>query len=226
VNDASVRFIPTRLSERANRGLHEALLGELPPGLGSGEAILDVGCGTGAWLARLHARGFTNLTGLDHDTAQWSFHDGRVVRGDLNAGRWHGLQGPFALISAIEVVEHIENIGAFFDNLAALLAPNGVILLTTPNVESLAARFRFLLLCQLKQFDSIGDPTHLFPMLSATLPRLLERRGLRITRRWGFPAGGVTVSSRRWVNVACAMARPFLPEDVPGDNFCMTIERA
>jgi SAM-dependent methyltransferase len=189
------------------------------------DPILDVGCGTGAWLARLHAEGFTNLTGIDRDTAQWSFSGARSAAVDLNQPSWPGLTGNYALITAIEVVEHIENIGSFFDNLVTLLAPGGTILITTPNVESLASRFRFLMLCQLKQFDLIGDPTHLFPVLTVTFPRVLERRGLEVTERWPFPLGGSTISSRRWVNVACSLARRFLPEPMPGDNVCLRIQR-
>ena len=54
-----------KLGERANSGLHESLLGRLPGALKKDDPILDVGCGTGAWLARLHAEGFTDLTGID-----------------------------------------------------------------------------------------------------------------------------------------------------------------
>jgi SAM-dependent methyltransferase len=214
------------LGERANNGLHESLLERLPAELEPQSPILDVGCGTGAWLARLHRSGYNNLTGIDRDTAQWSFAGARVATVDLNAPDWDAPEGPFALITAIEVVEHLENLGGFFDQLGARLAAGGSILLTTPNVESLAARLRFLLLCELKQFDSIGDPTHLFPMISATLPRLLQRRGLAILERWSFPSDGTTISSRRWVNRLCALMRPFLPEPIPGDNVCMRIGRA
>jgi SAM-dependent methyltransferase len=214
------------LRERANQGLHESLLGKLPIELGMSAAILDVGCGSGAWLERLHARGFVNLTGIDQDVGQWSCPHARVEQVDLNVPDWTAVRGRYSLITAIEVVEHVENIGIFFDNLTSLLAPGGSILLTTPNVESLAARLRFLLLCQLKQFDSIGDPTHLFPVLSATLPRVLQRRGLRVAERWGFPADGLTATSRKWVNRVCALMRPFLTEPVPGDNVCMRIQRA
>jgi SAM-dependent methyltransferase len=216
---------PAAFGERANSGLHESLLAQLPAGLDNSAAILDVGCGAGAWLARLHGRGFVNLTGIDLDVDQASFPFAQFEQVDLNVPHWSAVRDRYRLITAIEVVEHVENIGSFFDNLASLLAPNGTILLTTPNVESLAARVRFLALCQLKQFDSIGDPTHLFPMLSATLPRVLQRRGLRVSERWGFPADGRTLTSRGWVNAVCTLARPWLPEPVPGDNVCMRIER-
>ena len=209
--------------ERANPGLHESLLRRLPADLADSASILDVGCGSGAWLARLRAAGYRNLTGIDHDIAQTSLTDARIERVDLNHTDWSPLAGAFSLITAIEVVEHIENLGTFFNRLHHHLLDDGAILLTTPNIGSLAARLRFLLLNQLKQFDSLGDPTHLTPLVLATLPRLLQRHGLRIAAYWGFPEHGGTLTSRGWVSALCAALRPVLPESVPGDNLCMTL---
>ncbi|MBV9695504.1 MAG: class I SAM-dependent methyltransferase [Gammaproteobacteria bacterium] len=223
---AAARSVPPAGTERANPGLHESLLEHLPPDLASGAPILDVGCGTGAWLGRLHARGFRNLTGIDYDTAQSTSAPARIERVDLNRDDWSPLTEQYSLITAIEVAEHIENLGNFFDRLQHHLADGGAILLTTPNIASLAARLRFLLLNQLKQFDSLGDPTHITPLVLATLPRLLKRHGLRITAHWGFPADGRTLTSRGWVSALCAALRPVLPETVPGDNLCMTLVRA
>jgi len=214
------------LRERANGGLHEALLEHLPAALPRNAPILDVGCGSGAWLTRLSAHGFSNLTGIDYDIGQVVADVGRVERIDLNQSDWSPLAGRFALITAIEVVEHIENFGVFFERLQHYLHDEGTILMTTPNIGSVAARMRFLLLNQLKQFDSIGDPTHLTPVVLATLPRLVARHGLRIADYWGFPSNGRTVTSRGWVNMLCASLRPLLPETVPGDNLCLRLVKA
>jgi SAM-dependent methyltransferase len=211
------------LIERANPGLHEMLLAHLPQDLRSDAAILDLGCGTGAWLARLAGRGFTNLTGIDWDTDHVAVPRAHILRADLN-GDW-GLEGRYALITAIEVVEHIENLGSFFDGIAEHLDERGAALLTTPNIESIAARLRFLLLNQLKQFDAIGDATHLFPVVTATLPRIIERRGLRIAAAWGHPRTGQTHTSRAVVNVLSTLLRTVLPEPIPGDNLCLLLER-
>jgi len=211
------------LSERATAGLHEALLQRLPANLKADAPILDVGCGTGAWLARLAARGFSNLTGIDRDTAQRAANTGRVACVDLNQPDWTPLDTRFALITAIEVVEHVENLGVFFDRLQHYLADDGAILMTTPNIGSLAARVRFLLLNQLKHFDTIADATHLVPVVLETLPRLLQRHGLHINEYWGFPADGHTITSRGSVNLLCRVLRTVLPESVPGDNLCLKL---
>jgi 2-polyprenyl-3-methyl-5-hydroxy-6-metoxy-1,4-benzoquinol methylase len=213
----------TSLHERANSGLHDSLLAHIPQSIARDAPILDVGCGTGAWLARLHGQGFSNLTGLDLDMQQVGVDGVKVHQADLNKPDWAGLTGPYKLITAIEVIEHIENIGVFLDRLEALLAPDGVILLTTPNVESLASRLRFLVLNELKQFDTLGDPTHIFPVLTHTLPRFLARRSLYEVERWGFPEGGRTTTSRGIVNAIAAALRVFLPEPNQGDNLCIRL---
>lgn len=211
--------------ERANAGLHETLLAQLQE-LPRDAAILDVGCGSGAWLSRLDRAGFSNLSGIDYDTAQTVIGCATVSRVDMNEQNWSPLAGRFRLITAIEVIEHIENIGIFFDRLQHHLDDGGRILLTTPNIESLAARLRFLLGNKLKQFDELGDATHLLPLVRYTLPRILQRHGLRIVTTWGYPADGRTLTSRHWVNLLCAALRPFLREPIPGDNMCMWLERA
>jgi len=211
------------LSERATAGLHAALLQRLPAGLKADAPILDVGCGSGAWLARLAAHGFCNLTGIDLDTAQRAANTGRVACVDLNQPDWTPLDTRFALITAIEIVEHVENLGIFFDRLHYYLDDDGAILMTTPNIGSLAARVRFLLLNRLKHFDSIADATHLTPIVLETLPRLLHRHGLHISEYWGFPSDGRTITSRGGVNLLCRVLRTVLPESVPGDNLCLKL---
>jgi 2-polyprenyl-3-methyl-5-hydroxy-6-metoxy-1,4-benzoquinol methylase len=214
------------LTERTAPGLHESLLDRLPPGLGKNARILDVGCGTGAWLARLQSRGFSNLHGVDADIAQTSCKGAAIARADLNHPEPWPVTGRFQLITAIEVIEHIENIGVFFDHVREHLDDDGCLLLTTPNVESLAARLRFLLLGELKQFDSIGDRTHIFPVLITTINRILASHQLKIVSRWGHPIDGRTLTSRWWVNALARALRGVLKESTPGDNLCLMIRKA
>jgi 2-polyprenyl-3-methyl-5-hydroxy-6-metoxy-1,4-benzoquinol methylase len=214
-----------KLAERANAGLHGSLLSRLPTALTPDSPILDVGCGTGAWLSRLQEAGYRNLHGLDLDTRQSANAGISIQQADLNAPAWPELPGPFALITAIEVIEHIENVGNFLDNLETHLADDGAVIITTPNVESIASRLRFLVLNELKQFDTIGDPTHIFPVLTHTLPRFLARRRLHEVERWGFPDDGTTITSRGAVNLAASVLRVFLPEPNKGDNLCLILRK-
>jgi SAM-dependent methyltransferase len=213
------------LAERANFGLHDALEARVLAATPSHARILDVGCGTGAWLARLSRQGYQNLFGLDLNTEQSSASGLRIARADLDGPDWPEIDGQYDLVTCIEVYEHIENPGQFLGNLARVLAPGGELLLTSPNVESLATRLRFLGTGSLKQFDHLGDPTHITPLFSYTFPKLLERKGLRIAETWSFPEGHRTLSSRPWVNWVTGLLRVAIPEPIGGDNVCLRIVR-
>ena len=58
------------LQERAIEGQHAALLPVINnlDGISHVSPILDLGCGTGAWLKRLYDAGYRNLWGVDRDT--------------------------------------------------------------------------------------------------------------------------------------------------------------
>lgn len=214
-----------RLLERAVSGLHESLLARLPDTLNSSSPILDVGCGSGAWLERLFAAGYRNLTGIDLDISQQQTDHANVGFADLNAKQWDVPGKNYHLITAIEVIEHLDNLGLFLDNIRDLLDEEGFFLATTPNIHSLAARLRFFLLNDMKQFGSLGDPTHITPILSATIDRILPTHDLQLIDWWGYPDTGRTLTSRGFVNWMCQGLRLVLPEPVPGDVFCILIKK-
>jgi 2-polyprenyl-3-methyl-5-hydroxy-6-metoxy-1,4-benzoquinol methylase len=213
------------LAERTVAGLHDSLAGRVERLLPCGAPVLDVGCGTGAWLQRLRERGFTNLHGTDLDIAQFALADVAVSANDLNDERWRLAAPRFRLITAIEVIEHLQNIENFFRNLYRHLDDCGLCLLTTPNIHSLHARLRYLLTADMKQFGRIGDPTHVFPVLGATLERLCARHGFEIAEQWGYPSSGDCVGARRWVNASVRVLRRVLPEPICGDVYCTLLRK-
>lgn len=211
------------LAERTIQGLHAALASQLPPGR-PGVSVLDVGCGTGAWLGRLASMGYRDLWGIDRESIQYGLAGASFVAADVDIAIPDLGGRSFSLITAIEVVEHLASPGQLLRLVARYLAPGGRFLMTTPNIHSVVARFRFLLTGALRQFDSKGDATHLQPILLTGLRRMLAKHGLGIERVWGYPREG-TLSSRRSVALAASALSLVLPEEVPGDIMCVLAKK-
>lgn len=212
------------LAERTIQGLHMALASQLPSGR-PGRSVLDIGCGNGAWLERLASMGYRDLWGIDQICPVVRTEGMRFVTADLDAGLPDLGSQRFGLITAIEVVEHLANPGHLFQLVEQHLEPEGRFLMTTPNVQSVVARLRFLLKGALPQFDEKGDPTHVQPIFLAGLARILGRHGLGVERVWGYPSKG-TITSRPGVALAASLLLLFLPEAVPGDVVCVLVKRA
>jgi SAM-dependent methyltransferase len=214
------------LTERANPGLHDHVLERAIATTPDRAArVLDIGCGTGALLVRFRGCGYTNLAGIDiaPPAAIPGVHFHAL---DLDDPRFPVDDGSVDLALAVEVLEHIENVGAFLAEIRRVLSPTGRLLLTTPNVHSVEARLRLLLLGQLKQFDSIGDPTHIYPVFSFPFNRLLARNGFRVEQRWGFPEDGTSPTSRDALQNLARLARLLgLRGDPDGDQLCLMLQR-
>jgi len=102
----------------------------------TGKTALDVGCGAGL-LAEPLARLGAKVTGIDatpevigiareHANAMGFDIDYRV--GDVQQ-----LDGQFDLITCMEVIEHVADPAEFVRALAAQLAPDGLLIMSTPN---------------------------------------------------------------------------------------------
>ncbi len=208
--------------ERTIRGLHEQLFLNLPL-VDKQSGVLDLGCGTGAWLQRLACAGFTNLHGIDLNLAQFQATAG-CTQANLDSDDL-GLDGrTFGLVTAIEVVEHLECPARLFLHVSRHLAPNGAFLMSTPNLHSLLVRLRFLITGRLQHFDDYGDPTHISPVYLPCLKRTLAHYGLRIRRLWTHPPAEGGLNSKRTSHLAAMLARVLLNDPMPGDVLCLHIE--
>jgi SAM-dependent methyltransferase len=216
------------LVERTIRGLHASLIGHIPTTLEDDSPILDIGCGTGAWLERLAGLGYTNLTGVDQDVQQFQCHQAKCLPYNLDTDHqdlavFGGVE--FGLITAIEVVEHLENPGQFLTLISSCLHNDGYLLMTTPNIHSLLARFRFLLTGNLKAFDAKSDPTHINPILLPTFNKVLQHHRLEVQEQWSFPPDGNSITSRTALNLTTKILRLMLQDTIPGDVLCLLIRK-
>ena len=105
-----------------------------------GLRALDVGCGGGLLCEPLARMGFS-VTGLDaapenvavakaHAAGAGLTIDYRATSAEALADE---LPGRFDLVTCLEVVEHVADVGSFLRALARLLAPGGLLVFSTPN---------------------------------------------------------------------------------------------
>lgn len=100
-------------------------------------SILDFGCGTGNFVKILNKAGYKNVKGIDLDKN--TILKGREIN-QLNNIFYYkeiNIKGlKVDVIVCIYVIEHIENVKQFLDELLDLLKDGGILIIITPNYLS------------------------------------------------------------------------------------------
>lgn len=213
--------------ERANAGLHPHILEKIVAlDLSRGARVVDIGCGSGAMLLKLAALDYTALHGIDIVRPPVERAGLEFSACDLDKLETRFDNESVDLIVSVEVFEHIENLGSLLQELSRVLKPDGRMLITTPNVHSVEARLRYLLLGELKQFDRIGDPTHITPLFIHPFTVLLRRHGFAIQDSWGWPLDGTSPTSRMGLRMVGHVLRALgLRASPSGDQLCLLIRK-
>lgn len=161
--------------------------------------VLDVGCAIGALLAKLRERGW-NCTGVELSTNQADY--ARRIRSldvrDVTLEAAHFPGGSFELVHASHLIEHLNDPRSFVREARRVLAEDGRLLVTTPNVAGFQAR-----LFGPSWRSAIFDHLYLFSL--RTLTALLESEGFAVERRitWGgLAAGTAPVAIKRLADKA------------------------
>jgi len=106
----------------------------------AGRTLLDVGAGSGKLVRYLRCHGI-DASGLEPSQPLFS----RFLAGDLvfQCGTIDTVaadQRAFDVVTAFDVIEHVADPLTFLRGIASVLAPGGVLFLSTPDVQSLPAR--------------------------------------------------------------------------------------
>lgn len=133
--------------------------------------------------------------------------------------------GMFSMIFAVEVIEHLENPRQTIREIARLLAPDGVAVLSTPNPSSVRSLITFAVRGHHAQFDDSNYPAHITPVSALDFTRMAHEAGLSVETIFYTDSGAVPkFLSRRWQDA------PLLGQRLRGkwfsDNFGVVLRSA
>ncbi len=165
-------------------------------GLGT---LIDVGCGSGA-LWRTVGQGFNGYLGADVVRYNGFPSDGTFHEIDVEAGRVPLPDETGDVVAAVETIEHVENPRAFARELFRLCKPGGLVVITTPNQNSLLAKACFMVKGQFPAFQEAPGsyPSHLSALLEIDLVRIAREVGLQGIETRFSDDGRIPGSRRHW----------------------------
>lgn len=148
-----------------------------------GGRILDVGCGAGQFLWALDPsrweRTGVELSEATVELVRARLPSLRLITGDIYSSEL--IEGAFDAVTFWHVFEHLPDPESVLERTAALLRPNGWLIISLPNLASLQAR---LFKKHWYPFDDV--PRHLYHFSDRSLDLLIERAGLQVQKRLLF----------------------------------------
>jgi len=145
-----------------------------------GEGVLDIGCygdrtayGHSLWLHGHISEVAEEVVGIDINQAGVEELQANGYEVYQENAENFNIDGVFDVVVAAEVIEHLTNPSGFLNSVKEHLAPEGILVLTTPNFHSL-----FVLGAYLSPFYS--EEEHSIGFTPSILRNLLDRCGWRV----------------------------------------------
>jgi len=203
------------LEIRAAEGLHDDCLEMIKNNVVQGADVIDLAAGAGAFSERMVDAGY-NVTANDIDEKKWlPTHISKLTL-DLNHPLESALPaGKYNAVVAMEVIEHLQNPSKLLEDCKRLVATDGLILLSTPNVMDIDSRLIFLrsgfvFHISPQSFFATG---HRIILPAWLLELLIDEAGLDVVeKKWGgeVPATGNPAWRRGIMRLVKGIVRLFV----------------
>ena len=177
-----------------------------------GRSALDVGCGAGL-LAEPLSRLGGKVTAIDAApeliAAAREHAERQGLEIDYRAATVESIDGQFDLVTCLEVIEHVADPQAFLNALAARLAPEGLMILSTPNATAWS---KLLTITLAEGLGHVPKGTHDFDKFIAPdrMKAMLAEAGLRCVDVEGIawtPTRGLHLSEDVQLNYLVAAVK-------------------
>lgn len=176
-------------------GYHSSIRHDIVPLVPQCESLLDVGGGTGATAKHLKQIGrAANVSVMDAvvgDHADGLAHWSEANLDDpAEMGAFLDKAGPFDVVLALDVLEHLVDPWKAVDTLATAVRPGGVIIASIPNIRHISVSAKLLFANSWEYADAgLLDRTHLRFFVRKTAIELMNREGLTIETVQPSPLG-------------------------------------
>ena len=155
--------------------------------------ILEIGCGRGAFAARVKARQAVEYVGVEllEEAAQIARTQiDQVIMTDIETSTLPFPENYFDCIICNDVLEHLRDPWACLHKLCGYLTSGGYVVASIPNMRHFEVIKEFLIHRQWHyQDDGILDRTHLRFFTDRTVRELFEQSGLEVISLQGINGG-------------------------------------
>lgn len=138
--------------------------------------LLDVGCGSGAYLLAMQAKGW-DVKGVE--PSSYGAAEGRAAGLDIFNGTLHDANFPdaaFDYVRSNHSFEHVPNPLETISEMYRILKPGGMMFMGIPNMESLPYKVFG------KYWWHLGAPLHTYNYGVSTITVLLQRAGFQVEK--------------------------------------------
>lgn len=188
-----------------------------------GKSILDIGSGTGYFLNTMKAAGFqTKGVEINDDARELS--KAKFGLDVITPEDFFSLkpEHDFDVITLWHVLEHLYNLDEYFDQINATLKKEGTLIIAVPNKDSFDAEYYE------ENWAGLDVPRHLWHFTPASMQRLAEKHGWKITehRILPFDSFYVALLSEKYMNNTFITIKGFLVGGVSWLNAIFNAKKA